>query len=106
MRLHNRHGTPVDAVPFVVVTALGVMLCFSYGPIYLMEFGVPLREALAVSALAAVAIACGAYHRCVWTLVPERRDAVPATLRLRRLILAALVAVAFLTLLSLPMFAN
>lgn len=46
--MRNRHGTPVDPVPFLVVSALGFTLSFAFGPIYVMEFGASLPPALVV----------------------------------------------------------
>ncbi|MFC7082051.1 hypothetical protein [Halorussus caseinilyticus] len=42
MRWGNRFGTPVDPVPFLVVAALGFLLCYTFGPSYLMAFGAEL----------------------------------------------------------------
>ncbi|WP_158058580.1 hypothetical protein [Halorussus halophilus] len=103
MRLRNRSGTPVDPVPFLVVEALVFLLCYSCGPIYLLTFGVELPGALAVTTVVFLGATAGAYHTFVWTVKPELKGEVPATLRLRKIILAVLVVGGIVTLLSLPL---
>ncbi|WP_256360031.1 hypothetical protein [Haloprofundus sp. MHR1] len=39
MRLGNREGTPVDAVPFLVTTSLTFALTFAFGPAYGLSLG-------------------------------------------------------------------
>lgn len=103
MRLQNKHGTPVDPVPFVVVVLLAVLVCYSYGPIYLMEFGLGLGDAL----LACGAVVAGtvgvAHHRLVWTARPDLRSEIPPGLRLRRFFYAMLVGIGLIALLALPL---
>ena len=104
MRLRNRDGTPVDPVPFLVVTLGVAMVSYSYGPIYLMALGFGLGDALLASGVV-VTLATGAsYHRLVWTARPEARAEVPAGLRLRRLLYAVAIGIAVLLLLALPLF--
>lgn len=104
MRLRNRSGTPVDPVPFLVVAALAFLLCYSCGPLYLLAFDFELPSALAVTTVVFVGATAGAYHQLVWTVTPELKGEVPATLRLRKIILATLVVVGLFALLSLPLF--
>lgn len=104
MQFRNRRGTPVDPVPFLVVAALGFLVSFSYGPIYCMELGLAVLEALAVSAVAFLSITAFAYYRLVWVARPELRGELPAEYRLRALIYAALAVGALLCLLALPLF--
>ena len=94
----------MDPVPFLVVVAAGFLGCFSCGPIYLMEFGVRLPGALALSAVAFLATTALAYHRFVWTARPDLRSEIPAPLRVRHLLLGSLVVIGVLTLLALPLF--
>lgn len=103
MRPENRLGTPVDPVPFVVVTAMGFLFCYSFGPVYLMEFGAGLGGGIGYSTMVFLAFAWVAYYRLVWTAQPDLRGEVPAHLRLRRLVLGGLVAAGVLALLSLPL---
>jgi hypothetical protein len=103
MRLENRVGTPVDPVPFVVVAAFGFLFCYSYGPIYLMEFGAELGGALGYTTMAFLAFLGFAYYRFVWTARPDLRAEVPAHLRLRQLVLGGLAVGGVFVLLSLPL---
>jgi len=103
MQLHNREGTPVDPVPFLVMSLLGVLGSFSYGPPYLLEFGAGLAQALTLSAVVTVCLAAGAYHRYVWTARPELGALLTPGERLVRLFYGALIGLAVLALLSLPL---
>jgi Flp pilus assembly protein TadB len=102
MKLTNRHGTPVDPVPFLVVSSLAFLVSFSYGPIYLLALGLALPVAVAVSALLFALATGAAYHQMVLTTRPELRGEIPPEQRLRRLVYAAAVVLAVLALLSLP----
>ncbi len=104
MKLRNRNGTPVDAVPFLVVALLGVLLCFSYGPGYLLAFGVPLWVGVAGSTAVAAVLTAASFHRYVWTVNPTVRAEVPAELRLKRLFYGAIILGLVLAGLSLPLF--
>jgi hypothetical protein len=106
MQLSNRWGTHVDAVPFLVVVLTGFATCYSFGPVYLLTFGLPVETALAGSTAAFGAVIAGAYYRLVWTYRPESRIELPVGVRFRRLLLAMFVAVALLVLLVLPLFAD
>jgi hypothetical protein len=101
MRPENRVGTPVDPVPFIVVAAMGFLLCYSYGPVYLMEFGAELGGALGYSTMVFLAYLGVAYYRLVWTARPDLRSEIPVGLRLRRLMLSGLVVAGLFALLSL-----
>lgn len=103
MPLRNRHGTAVDAVPFLVVTAMAVLVCFSFGPIYVLAIGL---EGPAVFGLPTVActVAVGvAYYRLVHTARPEVRGEISPEQRIKGLFYAAMVGVAVLVALSLPL---
>jgi len=100
----NKHGTPIDPVPFLVVFLLGFLICFSYGPPYLTTFGFTIPESLLISAGVVAGIGVLAYHRYVWTARPDLRGEVPASVRLQRLFYAVIAGVFLLALLALPMF--
>lgn len=104
MKLTNRHGTPVDPVPFLVVSSLAFLVSFSYGPIYLLALGFSLPIAVAISTVLFVCATAAAYHQMVLTTRPELRGEIPPERRLRRLVYAAAVLLALLALLSLPFF--
>lgn len=104
MPLPNKHGRPVDPVPFLVVVLGTLTVGYTYGPLYLMALGLGLGESL-LACGAGVALASGAaHHRLVWTARPDLRAEVPSALRLKRLFYAALIGVALLALLALPLF--
>jgi hypothetical protein len=103
VKLTNRHGTPVDPVPFLVIASLAFLVSFSYGPIYCMALGLSLPAALAVSGLAFSFATGAAYHRLVRTARPELAGEIPAEQRLRRLFYATIVAIALLALLLVPL---
>lgn len=103
MKLSNRHGTPVDPVPFVVASLVGVLVSFSYGPGYLLALGFSVTGGLLVALSASAAMVALSYHRFVWTYHPEAVAAVPAEYRIRRLVYSALVGVGVLALLALPL---
>ncbi|WP_256685392.1 hypothetical protein [Halococcus qingdaonensis] len=102
MKLTNRHGTPVDPVPFLVVSSLAFLMSFSYGPIYLLALGLSLPISITVSTILFVCATGTAYHQMVLTTRPELRGEIPPEQRLRRLVYAAAVLLALLALLSLP----
>ena len=95
-RLRNHEGTPVDPVPFLIVSLLGIPIMIGWGPVYLLELGVPLGPAVSISVLLAVAVTAAAYHRYVLTACPEARREVPVAFRVRRLLYAIVVGVALL----------
>lgn len=103
MRLHNREGTPVDPVPFLVVSGLGFAASFAYGPGYLMALGASLPLSLAGATAAFGLTVAVAYHRYVWTARPEVHG--PAAARFQRLIYGGLLAAGVLVLLALPLLA-
>lgn len=103
MRLRNRRGESVDAVPFLVVAGMALMLCISFGPLYLAALGFSWPVAVCLSAAAFVALAAGAYYRMVWTGTPLRAAEIPPGLRLRRMLYAGIALALLLCLLSLPL---
>lgn len=104
--MQNRNGTPVDPVPFLVVTALGFTVSFSFGPIYVMEFGASLPLALAVAAGATGVTAAAAYYRYVWTERPALRGEVPAQDRFQRLLYGVVAGFLLVAALALPLLAT
>jgi hypothetical protein len=106
VKLRNRDGSPVDPVPFLVVALLGVLLCLSYGPGYLLAWGVPLWMAVAASAAVGLALAAGSYYWYVWRARPELQVPVPADFRMKRLAYGALILAVVLVGLALPLFAR
>jgi hypothetical protein len=103
MRLRNRDGEAVDAVPFVVVSGLAVAVCYSFGPPYCAAFGLSWPAAIAVSTAVLGCLVAGAYYRLVWTTDPYLRREIPPAYRLRRLFYAAAALALLLVLLSLPL---
>jgi len=101
MALRNRHGTPVDPVPFIVVSGLAFMLFLSFGPLYGMALGASLPTALAASTTGFLAVAAFAFYWQVWTARPA--PVTPAGLRAEQLFhLMAALAVAVIGL-SIPL---
>jgi protein-S-isoprenylcysteine O-methyltransferase Ste14 len=88
MALPNRHGAPVDPVPFVVVSGLAFMLSFSFGPLYGLAFGLSLPTALAVSGMAFLVVAALAFYRQVWNARPTGETSV--AMRAEQLLYGAL----------------
>ena len=96
LQLHNHEGTPVDPVPFLVVSLLGIPILIGWGPLYLLEWGVPLAPAVAISIVLSAAVVVVAYYRFVLTVYPELRAEVPVELRIRRLLYSIAVGVVFM----------
>jgi hypothetical protein len=102
VRLRNRDGTAVDAVPFAVVAAMTGLVCFTFGPVYCLALGLDGPAVFGVPALACACAVGVAYHRLVHTARPDLRGEIPPERRLRGLFYAALVGAAMLVALSLP----
>ena len=92
----TRDGETVDPVPYLVVTALAFLGCFSVLPVYLLSVGVDRPAAVGAAGVVFVGLATAAYYRMVWTARPALRGEVPPERRLRRVLYAALVVVAVL----------
>jgi len=103
MPLRNRDGTAVDAVPFLVVTAMAALVCYSFGPIYAIAIGLSGPAVFGLPTVACLAAVGVAYHRLVYTARPELRGELPAEQRIKGLFYAALVGAAVLVALSLPL---
>lgn len=102
VQLTNRHGTPVDPVPFLVVAALSFLVSYSYGPIYCLALGLSLPVGIGISTAVFCVVVALSYDRFVLRIYPELRGEVPAAIRLRGLFYTTLVLSALLVLLGLP----
>ncbi|WP_247002360.1 hypothetical protein [Halosolutus gelatinilyticus] len=102
MRPRNRHGSPVDPVPFVVVSGLTVMLLLSFGPLYAQALGAPLDVSIGASLGLSLLAAVVAYYRQVWTARSELA-VVPAGVRAERLFHLMLVLAAISVGLAVPL---
>lgn len=103
MHVQNREGAAVDPVPMLVAVSTAFVVGYAWGPLYLMELGCSVREALAVVTVCFLGATGAIYHRLVWAYDPTRRSEVPVELRLQRLFYAVLVGVGVLVLLGLPL---
>ncbi|MFD1562948.1 hypothetical protein ACFR99_05230 [Haloarchaeobius amylolyticus] len=103
MHLRNRHGTPVDPVPFVVVVGLTFMVVLSFGPLYGLELGLALETAIVLSAALFAVAAVAAFYRQVWTFRPEVAGSVPSAIRAERLFYLIPILAALIVALSVPL---
>jgi len=103
MPLRNSDGTAVDAVPFFVVAAMAVLISFSFGPLYALAVGLEGAAVFGLPTVACLAAIAVAYHRLVYTARPELRGEIPAEQRILGLFYAAIIGVAVLGALSLPL---
>ena len=106
MVFRNRHGSSVDPVPFVVTSLLLALILLSWGPGYLLAFGVALPTAIAICVLVTGCATAGAYYRLVWTRRPDFRELVTPGDRVRHLAYLALAGALILVLLALPLYAR
>lgn len=106
MSLQNRDGTDVDPVPFLV-TALGLtLIVLSWGPGYLLAFGLSLPTALGICVATVVPLTAAAYYRLVWNRRPEHAQHIPPSERIKHLAYAILAGALILVLLALPLYAR
>lgn len=103
MKFANRHGTPVDPVPFFVVATTAFLVSYVYLPAYFLSLGASLRVAVGGATLAFMASAMAAYYHCCWTARPELRGEVPAEIRLHRIAYAVLLGFCLIVLFALPL---
>lgn len=101
--VRNREGTAVDAVPFLVVASLAVLVCFSVGPIYVLALGLSGPAVFGLPTVACVAAVGVAYHRLVHTARPELRGELSPEQRIGGPVYATLVGDAVLVARSLPL---
>ncbi|MDS0475821.1 hypothetical protein [Natrinema sp. 1APR25-10V2] len=101
MPLRNRHGVPVDPVPFVVVVGLAFMILLSFGPLYGQALGLSLEAGIAASVALFLVALTVAFHRQVWNADPEAL--VPAALRAERLFYLIPILTALIVALAVPL---
>lgn len=99
--LRNQEGTPVDPVPFLVVSGLSLLGSLSFVPVYCLSLGLSMPVSVGTGVAVFLGLSAGAYHQMVWTARPELRGEVPAVVRLQRLVYGVLVVVGVLLLLTL-----
>jgi len=99
--LRNSDGTAVDPVPFVVVTGMAFLGCYSFFPVYFVTLGLSAPIALVVTTGLFAALAVVAYSRLVWRARPEVRQEVSADLRLQTIFYYALAVTAVFLVLTL-----
>lgn len=101
--VRNDRGEDVDPVPFLVVFLIALLVCYSFGPPYLMALGVSLPWAVGFSTAVFAVLAGVAYYRMVWRARTAMRGEVPGEVRFRRLVWVVFVLVALAVLLALPL---
>lgn len=106
MPLRNKDGSPVDPVPFLLVTVIGFTVSFSFGPPYFLALGVELPRALVICGVLVVVVGGIAYHRYVRTARSGSDVEISGQLRLERLFYAVLVGVFLIVLLALPLLVS
>lgn len=100
MQFSNRHGTPVDPVPFVVVSGLACMLSLSFGPLYGQAFGLSLPLSILASVALSAAVTVASYYWQVWDSYPLEDTSVE--IRFERLLYAAIALGVIIVALTLP----
>ncbi len=103
MPVHNRHGDPIDPVPFVVTVGICFMLVLSIGPLYGLSYGLTLSRSLAVSTLVFAGTAVIAYRQLVRRAPPLDAGPLPPGPRMERLLYAAAGFGVVLVALTLPL---
>jgi amino acid transporter len=93
----------VDRVPFVVVTGMAFLVCYSFFPVYLVSLGLSTALAVVVTTGVFLPLAAVAYNRFVRDARPGVRREVPAGLRLESLVYHAIVVAGLFLLLTLLM---
>lgn len=104
--LQNSEGQAVDPVPFIVVTGMSFLGCYSFFPVYCLSLGFRIPVALGVTTGIFLALATAAYYRLVWNARPEVRKEVSPGLRLEHIFYGALVVTGVFLLLTLIMMAR
>jgi hypothetical protein len=104
--LQNSEGERVDPVPFVVVTGMAFLVCYSFFPVYFLSFGVRLPVAIALTTGIFLALAVAAYSRLVRTVRPEIKQEVPAEVRLQKIFYYAIIVTGVFFLLTLILMAQ
>jgi len=89
LRVHNRYGSRIDPVPFLVSVGLGFMLTMSFGPMYGLSYGLALSTSLALSAVAFCGLVV-AYAQLVRSAPPVDAGPLPPGPRFERLLYVGL----------------
>lgn len=108
-RLRNRHGTPIDPVPALVVVLTAFLVIYAWGPLYLLTLGfAPMQSVVPLTTLF-LAVVAGTYYHLVYTATPEwriespsRQPVVAPEDRLSWLPYAIATGIALVVLLALP----
>jgi hypothetical protein len=98
----NARGDVVDPAPFVVSSLLAIMLIYSFGPVYAMEYGFSLRTGLVICTVLTVTTIAVAYRRLIWQARPEMRAEIPPDVRLQRLFYGVIIGIILLSALTFP----
>lgn len=106
MVFRNREGVRIDPVPFLVTTLAFALVLLSWGPGYLLAFGVPLPTAIGSCVGALAPVTAAAYYRLVWTCRPDRQKLVSPSDRVRYLAYLTLGCALLLVLLAIPLYAR
>ena len=101
MAFRNDQGHAIDPVPFLVVVAMGFLVCYSYFPITLIEIGLSLAGALTVATAGFFGGAGLAYYWLVWRARPQLRGEIPLAHRIQRMLYGALGVISVMALFAL-----
>lgn len=101
--LRNDEGEKVDPVPFIVVTGIAFVGCYSFFPVYFLTLGIQVPVGLVITTGIFLVLAGSAYSRFVRKVRPEIRQEVPAKLRLQKIIYAAIAVTGLFILLTMIM---
>lgn len=104
--VQNNEGDPVDPVPFVVVTGMSFLVCYSFFPVYFLSFGLQLPVAIAITTGIFTTLAVCAYSRLVRSVRPEIKKEVPAEIRLQKIFYYAIIFTGIFFLLTLILMAQ
>lgn len=96
----------MDPVPFLVVTGLSFLGCYSFFPVYFLTLGAQVPLAIVVTTGIFLALAAAAYNRLVRKARPELRGEVSPDLRLQQIFYRALVVTGVFMLLTLIVMAQ
>lgn len=103
MRLPNRDGEQVDAVPMFVAVATAFLIGYAWGPLYFMALGYSLQTSLAIVSVLFVSASALAFHKLFWTARPrdQRPNAGAHTFQL--IVYGVLICMGLLLLLAMPL---
>jgi len=103
LRVHNRHGDPVNPVPFLVTVGIAFASALSVGPIYGLSYGLTLAASLGLSTLAFAVAAAVGYHQLVRHAPPIDAGPLPPGPRVERLLYAGVGLGILIVALTLPL---